>query len=257
MKDVSEGIGDIAHAGSALDLTAGFWQQVLDPEIRSYTAFTVPGQGQFQWVTTLMGLLGAPASFQHLMETMVRGISNTILYINDLLCHTTAHECMMKILDQVFERLDLHGVKINLPKCEFGGDDVAYLGFRLTKDGVKPGSDKLKAVRDARPCSTVGEVRQFLGLCNFFRTHVKNFAQITAPLTKLTRKDCEWKGGPLPPDALNAFKELQSILVSEPVMAYPRNDRPYILITDALLGDCIKPGGFGAILAQQDDQGRF
>ena len=40
-------------------------------------------------------------------------------------------------------------------------------------------------------------------------------------------------------------------------MAYPRNDRPYILVTDAALGDCNKPGGFGAILAQQDDQGRF
>jgi hypothetical protein len=87
--------------------------------------------------------------------------------------------------------------------------------------------------------------------------HVKNFAQITAPLTKLTRKDCEWKHGPMPPDALNAFKELQTILISEPVMAYPRNDRPYILITDASLGDCNKPGGFGAILAQQDDEGRF
>lgn len=40
-------------------------------------------------------------------------------------------------------------------------------------------------------------------------------------------------------------------------MAYPRNDRPYTLITDASQGNCIKPGGFGAILAQQDDQGRF
>ena len=40
-------------------------------------------------------------------------------------------------------------------------------------------------------------------------------------------------------------------------MAYPRNDRPYALLTDALQGDCVKPGGFGSILAQQDDQGRF
>jgi hypothetical protein len=61
----------------------------------------------------------------------------------------------------------------------------------------------------------------------------------------------------MPPDALSAFKELQTILVSEPVMAYPRNDPPFILITDASLGDCNKPGGFGAILAQQDDVGRF
>ena len=60
-----------------------------------------------------------------------------------------------------------------------------------------------------------------MGLCNFFRNHVKNFAQISAPLAGLTRKDIEWKNGPLPEDALKAFKELQTILVSEPVMAYP------------------------------------
>ncbi len=261
MKDVSECIGDIGRAGSTvfstLDLTAGFWQQMLDPKSRPYTAFTVPGKGQFQWVTTPMGLLGAPASFQRLMETVVRGLNDTLVYIDDLLTHTDSHEKMLEALDRVFDRLKSHKVKINLPKCEFGSDDVAYLGFRLTKDGIKPGTDKLKAVRDTQPPSSVSEIRQFLGLCNFFRTHVKNFAQITAPLTKLTRKDCEWKGGPLPPDALKAFKELQGILVSEPVMAYPRNDRPYALITDASQGDCQKPGGFGAILAQPDDEGRL
>ena len=160
------------------------------------------------------------------METVVRGINNTLVYIDDLLCHTDSHDQMLTTLDQVFDRLDLHQVNINLPKCEFGSDVIAYLGFRLTKDGIKPGSDKLKAVRDTKPPTSVSEVRQFLGLCNFFRTHVKNFAQITHELTKLTRKDCEWKGSDLPPAALKAFKELQSILVSDPVMAYPRNDQP-------------------------------
>ena len=68
MKDVSKCIGDIGRAGSSvfstLDLTAGFWQQVLHQDSRPCTAFTVPDKGQFQWVTTPMGLLGAPASFQ-------------------------------------------------------------------------------------------------------------------------------------------------------------------------------------------------
>ena len=86
---------------------------------------------------------------------------------------------------------------------------------------------------------------------------MKNFAQISAPLAGLTRKDIEWKNGPLPEDALKAFKELQTILVSEPVMAYPRRNRPYALITDASLGDSDqkKPGGLGAILTQIDNKG--
>ena len=96
-----------------------------------------------------------------------------------------------------------------------------------------------------------------MGLCNFFRNHVKNFAQISAPLTMLTRKDNEWKAGPLPTDPLKSVKEMQTILVSEPVMAYPRRNHPYALITDASLGDSDqkKPGGLGVILTQIDEKG--
>ena len=66
---------------------------------------------------------------------------------------------------------------------------------------------------------------------------MKNLAHISAPLTALTCKDNEWKARPLPADAMKAFKEMQTILVSEPVIAYPRRNRPYALITDASLGD--------------------
>lgn len=113
---------------STLDLTTGFWQQVLHPTSRQCTAFTFLGKGQFQWVTTPMGLLGAPASFQRIIETVVKGIDNTIVYINDMVTHTETHKNMLKLMDQVLNRLTLHQVKIYLPKCEFGSDDVAHLG---------------------------------------------------------------------------------------------------------------------------------
>ena len=119
-----------------------------------------------------MGFLGAPGSFQRLMETVVKGIDNTIVYIDDLLTHTETHEITLKLMDQVLDRLTLHQVKINLPKSEFGSDDVAYLGCRLTKDGIKPGTDMLKAVRDTKPHISVSEVRHLVSLCNFFRMHV-------------------------------------------------------------------------------------
>jgi hypothetical protein len=132
-----------------------------------------------------------------------------------------------------------------------------YLGFHLTESGIKPGTDKLKAVANTEPPKNVHEIRQFLGLCNFFRTHVRNFAQISSPLTALTRKDSPWKTGPLPNDALVAFRELQSILCSEPVVDYPRKDRAYALITDAALGDDKKEGGLGAILTQINEKEEF
>jgi transposase InsO family protein len=259
MKDVSECIGEIGRSGSTIfttiDLTAGFWQMVLHPRARPYTAFTVPGKGQFEWIGTPQGCLGAPASFQRLMETVVANIANVIVYIDDLLLHSENHPSHIELLDQVLGRLVKNGIKMNLEKCVFGSKKVSYLGFQLTEEGIKPGTDKLKAVALAAPPSSVREVRQFLGLCNFFRTHVKNFAQISAPLTALTRKDSPWKAGDLPSDALKSFRELQSCLVSEPVMAYPRRNRKYALITDASLGDEKKAGGLGAILTQLDEKG--
>jgi hypothetical protein len=172
MLDVTECIAEIGKSGSGIfttiDLTAGFWQMILHPKSRPYTAFTVPGQGQFQWVTSPMGILGCPASFQRLMETIVKGIPNVLVYIDDLLLHSHTHAEHIRLLDQLLGRLRLHGMKINLEKCVFASPQVAYLGFLLTPEGVKPGTDKLRAVRDAQPPATVHQVRQFLGLCNFF-----------------------------------------------------------------------------------------
>ncbi len=141
-------------------------------------SFTIPGQGQYQWITSPMGLLGCPASFQRLMEGVLRNISNVIVYIDDLLVHTQTHEDHLKILDQVLQWLHSNNLKINLDKCFFGNQEVSYLGFTLTPEGIKPGKNKLKAIKDAKPPTDVKTIRSFVGLCNFFRTHIKNLCHI-------------------------------------------------------------------------------
>ena len=261
MRDVQECIDEIGRAGSSIfstiDLTSGFWQMMLSPECRKYTAFTIPGVGQFEWNASPMGLLGAPGSFQRLMEIVIHNLSNILAYIDDLLVHTKDHGKHLEVLDELFTRLRKHGLKINLPKSFFGATEVSYLGFKLTPDGIKPGADKLKAVAAAKPPNDITEVRAFLGLCNFFRGHVRNFAQMAAPLNLLTTNTCEWKGGPLPADAEKAFKELKSVLISEPVVHYPNPNLPYALITEACSADSSNPGGYSAILAQIRPDGEF
>ena len=261
MKDVNECIGDIGRAGSTIfstmDLTSGFWQLPLDVKSKPYTSFTVPGMGQYQYKVLSMGLKGGPGSFQRMVELTVKGLENIIVYIDDLLVHSHSHKEHRIQLQQLFDRLRKVNLKLNLKKCEFGSTNVSYLGFRLTPEGIIPGLDKLKVVRDAKPPSSVTEIRQFLGLCNFFRSHVRNFSMVASHLTKLTCKNSGWRGGTLPPDALKAFNELKTALVSEPVVAYPRKDRPYALIVDAATGGENNAGGMGAILCQQDKGGNF
>jgi hypothetical protein len=87
--------------------------------------------------------------------------------------------------------------------------------------------------------------------------HIKNFAIIAAPLFKLTRKDSGYKGGPLPKEAMDAFCILQNSLTSEPVMAFPRADRQYALITDTATGTAYTARGLGAILTQKEEYDNF
>ncbi len=172
IKDVQECISEIGRAGSTifttLDLTSGFWQMALDPKSRPYTAFTVPGMGQFKWKVVSMGLASTPSAFQRLVELVVKGIANVVVYIDDLIIHSQTHEEHLRVLDAVFTRLAAHNLRVNLKKCIFGSSKTSYLGFRLSKVGIFPGTDKLKAVRDAQPPENVKQIRQFLGLCNFF-----------------------------------------------------------------------------------------
>jgi hypothetical protein len=169
MKEITECIGDSGRANSTifstLDLTSGFWQMKLDDDSQHLPAFTIPGKGQFHWVTLPMGLLGC------LMEMVLRNINNVLVYIDDVLLHTATHEEHLKVLEKVFECLHQNHLKVNLEKCVFGNREVSYLRFMLTPEGIKPGRSKLQAIWDAQLPTNIEMVRSCVRLCNFFCRH--------------------------------------------------------------------------------------
>jgi hypothetical protein len=235
---------------STIDLTSGFWQMKLAQESRPYTAFTIPGWGQFQWKRGAMGLAGCPASFARMMDTIMAGQENIITYIDDLLIHSSGWQEHLQHLDTAFKLLVKNNLKVNLQKCEFGKAEVAYLGHTITGKGVRPGEDKTKAIRAAVAPTTTKQVKSFAGLCNYFRSYIKDFSQVAAPLFALTRQDSEWKKGPLPAEARHAFLKLKGQLTSRPVMAFPTSDGEFHLYVDAAGGVDGGEGGLGAALFQ-------
>ncbi len=89
--------------------------------------------------------------------------------------------------------------------------------------------------KQATPPNDVKGIRSFMGLCNYFRHHIQDFAIIAAPLFKLTRQDSKYQSGPLTGAALTAFQTLQNQLSKQQALAFPRHDWDYLLITNAYL----------------------
>jgi len=241
---------------STIDLTSGFWQQSLAESSRQYTAFTVPGRGtRYQWTVTPMGLQGSPASFARLIDYVMRGLEGILTYIDDILVHARGHEEQLRRLESAFLRLRKYNLKLNVSKSTFGATEVTYLGYSLSGEGVKPGEEKLDAVRKFVMPDSLKKIREFVGLANYFRFLIPDFSKYATRLTKLTKSESGYKEGPLPVESQEAFTYLKEALCASPLVAHPKPGLCYRLTTDASAGDDKHPGGFGAVLSQvwEDD----
>ncbi len=131
MQDVTKCINEISCSNSViystLDLTSGFWEMLFHPKSPQCTAFTFPGIGQLKWITSSMGLLGCPASFHRLVDAIIHGITNIIVYIDDLIIHSTPTDNHLKQLNALFLCLVAHNLKAKQQKCVFGSKQANTL----------------------------------------------------------------------------------------------------------------------------------
>ncbi|GBG66284.1 hypothetical protein CBR_g57883 [Chara braunii] len=79
--------------------------------------------------------------------------------------------------------------KIALEKSEFFLSEISFLGYMVTRGGLRPDSRKVEAVREAPTPTSLTEVRAFLRLASYYQRFIKGFAAIARPLTNLLRKD--------------------------------------------------------------------
>ena len=236
---------------SVIDLSNGFFNQLLEPESQDYTAFSVQGLGQFCYTRSAQGLVNSSAAFQRMLDYVIQGLSNTYAYIDDVIIASDSHEEHLKALRDLFLRFRKYNLKCRPNKLQLGTGEVNFLGFNISQQhGIRPGAAKIKAVQDWQPPQTLTAVKQFIGLTSFFRKCIENFAQKASPLTRLTRSDSTWKSGPLPPDALHAFLLLKRLLTSRPCLAPVDFQRQFIVTVDTASNT-----GFGAILSQIDKSG--
>ena len=253
LSDVHGLIDDVSQGSlvTCLDISSGFFNQLLTPESQELTAFSVSGLGHYMYTRSPMGIINSASAYQKLVQYVTQGIRNCLVFVDDLAIVTNTHEEHLETLEKVLQRFVRYGLKIRVSKLQLVSNEVTYMGFRISPKNktIKPSALKTKAIVEWREPVSVKEIKQFVGLCSYFRRVCKDFSRIAQPLTKLTRKNSGYSSGVLPPEASAAFKKLQKIFSSEPTVPPVDYKKPFILITDA------SQTGAGAILVQHDDQG--
>lgn len=134
------------------------------------------------------------------------------------------------------------GLTLRLSKCSFMKTNIKFLGHELDANGVYPGQNKTNAIREYPVPTNATEIRRFLSLTGFFRKFVANYAHIAVPLTRLTRKDGEFKWSA---DCDDAFRQLVKILIEEPVLKIFDVRKEHQIHTDA------SSVGLAAVLQQK------
>ena len=104
---------------TSLDLKSGYWQVLMDEKDKEKTAFACH-RGLFEFNVMPFGLTSAPAVFQELMSIVLHGLSHfAIAYLDDIVIYSETLEDHMHHLQEVFDRLREHGLKLKLKKCSF------------------------------------------------------------------------------------------------------------------------------------------
>ena len=189
----------------------------VNKDDREKTAFCTH-EGLFQFNVMPFGLCNAPATFQRLMDMVLKGLlwDSCLVYIDDIIIFGKTFEHHLENLAKVFERIEQAGLKLQPQKCHLLQPQVQFLGHIVSTKGVSPDPQKTEKVKQWPTPKSTKEVQQFLGLASYYRRFVKNFASVAAPLHKLTEKHSifQWT-----PSCQEAFNNLKARLISAPILA--------------------------------------
>lgn len=244
MEDCVDQVGG-ANYVTKLDLLKGYWQVPLTERAKQIASF-ITSSGLYSYNVMPFGLRNAPATFQRLMNLVVRGLDGCAVYLDDLVVFSDTWEDHVSRLRAVFVRLSEAGLTVNLAKCEFAKATVVYLGRVVGQGSVRPVRAQVEAIDSFPPPQTKKELMRFLGMVGYYRCFCPNFSSVVSPLTDLLKAGRKYVWSLL---CQKAFERVKGLITNSPVLAAPQWDREFQLEVDASLV------GAGAVLLQADRLG--
>ena len=216
-----------------MDLRWGYNNVRIKEEDEWKAVFMMP-EGLFEPTVMFFGLTNSPATFQAMMNELLRDLINTgkvVAFIDDVIIGTETEEGHDELVAEVIRRLEENDLYVKLEKCRWKVREVGFLGVVIGPEGIKMEKKKVKGVLEWPTPKCVKDVQKFLGLANYYRQFIEGFVSIARPLHDIVKKDKKWewteKQG-------KAFEELKRSFTEEPVLVAPDIDKKMRMEVDAL-----------------------
>ncbi len=226
-----------------IDLSQAYYAiPIDDPEHRDKTAFYTFGS-QMRFKVSPFGAKYLPSQFNHLMATVLGDVDdNLFFYFDDIIGSNQTVDAMLRGLADVLQRLWKANLRVNFQKSDFAPtslDEIKWLGSIIHNNRIRPDHHKVDAILKMKIPKKAEGIQHLIGAASFHRRHIKDFAKIAAPLTRLFLNETDYH---IRKEEEDSFAELKTRLTSAPALALPNLNRPMIVTTDAsdiTVGGCL------------------
>ncbi len=232
---------------SKFDLKSGYFQLPIHEHDKEKSAF-ITQDGLWEFNVLPQGVTNGPPTFQRTMHNLIGNgrWDYVMVYLDDILIFSRTFAEHKKHLHEILSLLAKAKFQVNPDKCTIAVHEINFLSHTINEHGIKSNGEKIKAIIDLPPPKTLKEANEFLGKINWYRKFIPKFAQIAAPLYKVTNKTRktrhEFSWGLEQQHSFNKFKQ---VLTMYPLfLEYPDLSTPFTLTTDA------SEFGIGGILRQ-------
>ena len=244
MKTVEEVAAKVKNAKiySVLDASNGYWQISLTKDCQKYTTFNSPF-GRYKYLRLPFGIKSSSEVFQRTISQILENIDGCEVIADDILIWGQDKEEHNRRLCAVLERIRHANMRLNRDKCKKGLSEVAYVGHTFGPDGLKPSSEKLRAIMEIPEPQNRTELQRFMGTVNYLGKLIPNLSGINQPLRQLLQKDIVWHWEEA---QQQSFDELKRAITTAPVLAYYDEKEDIVLSVDSskdALGACVLQNG--------------
>lgn len=245
MKTVEEVVANIPNAKvfSKVDAASGFWHLKLDEDSSKLICFNIP-YGRYRFLRAPFGIKSIPEIFQRVMTELMEDIEGAEVIVDDILIWGATIQEHDERLRKVLDRARQCNLKLSKSKCKFRKDEVEYVGHIISKHGLKPDPEKVRAVKMMKQPQNKKDLQTFLGFITYLSKFLPNMSD--APLRVLLEEKSDWFWEKQQEDSFNKLKDMAT---NTPILSYYNPKQPLSSLT---LNVDTSSQGLGAVLLQND-----